>query len=75
MQSLFNLERESHKAHQKTIEEHITKIKAWTMANASNANEVEDFIKKYLHHLTNETKQSMFTHILNIADARCLKNK
>jgi len=54
---------------QKQIEEHINTIGKWINdVNGQNHDDALGFIYKYLHHLNDNTKKSMYEHLLNITE-------
>ena len=59
---------------QKEIEDHVNTIGKWIReVEGQNHDDVLAFIFKYLHHLNNNTKKSMYEHILNITDRELLE--
>ena len=58
---------------QKQIEDHVNTIGKWIhTVDGQNHDDALGFIFKYLHHLNDNTKKSMYEHILNITDTRPL---
>ena len=52
---------------QKQIEDHVNTIGKWIReVEGQNHDDALGFIFKYLHHLNENTKKSMYKHILNI---------
>ena len=58
---------------QKQIEDHVNTIGKWIHdVDGQNHDDALGFIFKYLHHLNDNTKKSMYEHILNITDRQLL---
>ena len=58
---------------QKQIESHVNTIGKWVHdVDGQNHDDALGFIFKYLHHLNDNTKKSMYVHILNITDTQLL---
>jgi len=58
---------------QKQIEVHVNTIGKWIHdVEGQNYVDAVGFISKYLHHLNENTKKSMYEHILNITDTQLL---
>ena len=58
---------------QKQIEEHVNTIGKWIHdVNGHNSDEAIEFIFKYLHHLSVNTKKSMYEHLLNITETELI---
>ena len=54
---------------QKQIDEHINTIGKWiNEVNGQNHDDALEFIYKYIHHLNDNTKGSMYHHLLNITE-------
>jgi len=54
---------------QKQIEDHVNTIGKWICGvEGQNHDDALGFIFKYLHHLNDNTKKSMYQHILNITE-------
>ena len=54
---------------QKQIEEHVNTIGKWINdVNGHNHDDALEFIYKYLHHLNDNTKKSMYGQLLNITE-------
>ena len=54
---------------QKQIEDHVNTIGKWIHdVDGQNYDDALGFIFKYLHHLNDNTKKSMYQHILNITE-------
>ena len=71
----LNLERETHKVHNKKIDEQIDSFVTWIKAvNGPDADTQEaiDFIYKYLFHLNLNTKKSFFEYLLDITNTRLI---
>ena len=67
----FNLNRESHKIHNKKVNEQIEGISKWIESvGGKDSKEAVNFIYKYLSHLNNNTKKSMYEHLLDITNTR-----
>ena len=59
---------------QKEIDDHVNTIGKWIReVEGQNHDDALAFIFKYLHHLNNNTKKSMYEHILNITDRELLE--
>ena len=57
----------------KEIEEQIGIIGKWTHdVEGGNQEDALGFISKYLHHLNDNTKKSMYEHILNITQTQLI---
>ena len=57
---------------QKQIDEHINTIGKWINdVEGQNHDDALEFIK-YMHHLNDNTKKSMYDHLLNITDRQLL---
>ena len=62
---------------QKQIDEHVNTIGKWIIdvnVNGQNHDEALGFIYKYLHHLNDNTKKSMYEHLLNITETSLIDN-
>ena len=71
--SIINPNRESHKIYQKKISDQIDGISKWIQSvGGNNEDKALAFIDQYLSHLNNNTKKSMFEHILDITGTRLL---
>jgi len=58
---------------QKQIEDHVNTIGKWIHdVNGQNHDDALGFIFKYLHHLNDNTKKSMYEHILNITETQLI---
>ena len=58
---------------QKQIEDHVNTIGKWIHdVNGQNHDDELGFIFKYLHHLNDNTKKSMYEHILNITETQLI---
>ena len=58
---------------QKQIEDHVNTIGKWIHdVNEQNHDDALGFIFKYLHHLNDNTKKSMYEHILNITETQLI---
>ena len=58
---------------QKQIEDHVNTIGKWIHdVNGQNYDDALDFIFKYLHHLNDNPKKSMYEHILNITETQLI---
>ena len=58
---------------QKQIEDHVNSIGKWIHdVDGQNHDDALGFIFKYLHHLNDNTKKSMYEHILTITDTQLL---
>ena len=58
---------------QKQIEDHVNTIGKWIHdVGGQDHDDAIGFIFKYLHHLNDNTKKSMYEHILNITDRQLL---
>jgi len=58
---------------QKQIEDHVNIIGKWIHdVNGQNHDDALGFIFKYLHHLNDNTKKSMYKHILNITETQLI---
>jgi len=58
---------------QKEIEDHVNTIGKWIRdVDGQNHDDALGFIFKYLHHLNDNKKKSMYEHILNITDRQLL---
>ena len=58
---------------QKQIEDHVNTIGKWIHdVEGQNYDDAVGFISKYLHHLNDNTKKSMYEHILTITDTQLL---
>ena len=58
---------------QKQIEDHVNTIGKWIHdVDGQNHDDALGFIFKYLHHLNDNTKKSMYKHILNITGTELL---
>ena len=58
---------------QKQIEDHVNPIGKWIHdVNGQNHDDALGFISKYLHHLNDNTKKSMYEHILNITETQLI---
>ena len=71
----LNLERETHKFHNKKIDEQIDGFVSWIKSvNGADADtkDATDFIYKYLSHLNSNTKKSFFEHLLDITNTRLI---
>ena len=67
----LNLERESHKVHNKKFDGQVDSFVSWIKAvNGSNTDtqQATDFIYKYLSRLNLNTKKSSSEHILDITN-------
>jgi len=61
---------------QKQIDDQVNTIDKWIDdVNGHNSHDALEFIFKYLHHLNNNTKKSMYEHILNITEAQLINIK
>ena len=61
---------------QKQIDEHINTIGKWiNEVHGQNHDDALEFIYKYIHHLNDNTKKSMYDHLLNITDRQLLDIK
>ena len=57
----------------KEIEEHISTIGKWIHdVEGENQEDALGFISKYLNHLNDNTKKSMYEHILNITQTQLI---
>ena len=71
MESTLNLTRETHKVHHKKLTDQLDGISKWIQSvGGSNEAEALPFLNKYLAHLNDNTKCSMFEHILDLTDTR-----
>jgi len=71
MESLLNLNRETHKVHHKKLTDQLDGISKWIQSvGGSNESEALTFLDKYLVHLNDNTKKSMFEHILDLTGTR-----
>ena len=71
----INLERESHKAHNRKIDEQMNSFESWIKAVKSqdaDTKDAIDFIYKYSPHLNSNTKKSFFEHLLDITNTRLI---
>ena len=67
----LNLSRETHKAHSKKIDDQIDGIGKWIdSVGGQNSKEAVDFVYKYIEHLNDQTKKSMYEHILDQSNTR-----
>ena len=58
---------------QNQIDEHVNTIGKWIHdVNGHNSDAAIEFIFKYLHHLNDNTKKSLYEHILNITDTELI---
>jgi len=58
---------------QKQIKEHVNTIGKWIHdVDGQNHDDALEFIYKYIHHLNDNTKGSMYHHLLNITDRQLL---
>ena len=58
---------------QKQIEDHVNTIGKWIHdVNGQNHDDALGFIFKYLHHLNDNTKKSIYEHILNITETQLI---
>ena len=56
---------------QKQIEDQVNAVSKWIhIVDGQNHDDALGFISKYLHHLNENTKKSMYEHILNITDTQ-----
>ena len=56
-------------AKQKQINEHVNTIGKWINdVNGQNHDDALEFIYKYIHHVNDNTKKSMYEHLLNITE-------
>ena len=54
---------------QKQIEEHVNTIGKWiNEVNGQNHDDALEFIYKYIHHLNDNTKKSMYKHLIDITE-------
>ena len=54
---------------QKQIEDHVNTIGKWINdVNGQNNDDALEFIYKYILHLNDNTKKSMYEHLLNITE-------
>ena len=54
---------------QKQIDEHVNAIGKWINdVNGHNSDVALEFIYKYIHHLNDNTKKSMYEHLLDITE-------
>ena len=61
---------------QKEIKDHVNTIGKWIYdVNGQNQEDALGFISKYLHHLNENTKKSMYEHILNITETQLIDIK
>ena len=59
---------------QKQIEDHVNTIGKWIhVAEGQNHDDALGFIFKYLHHLNDNTKRSMYEYILKITDTELIE--
>ena len=73
MESILNLNRETHKVHHKKIIEHLDVISKWIQCvGGSNEDKALEFVEKYLHHLSDNTKKSMFEYIFDLTGTRLI---
>ena len=55
------------------IEDQIESINIWiSSVNGKDSDKAIDFIKKYHHHLNDNTKKSMYEHITDITDTKII---
>ena len=60
---------------QKQIEEHVNTIGKWINdVNGQNNDDALEFKNKYIHHLNDNTKKSMYEHLLNITETSLIDN-
>ena len=58
---------------QKQIDEHLNTIGKWIHdVNGHNSDVATEFMFKYLHHLNDNTKKSMYEHLLNITETELI---
>ena len=58
---------------QKQINDHVNTIGKWIHGvNGHNSDDGLEFIFKYLHHLNDNTKKSMYEHLLNITETELI---
>jgi len=58
---------------QKQIDEHVNTIGKWINdVDGQNHDDALEFIYKYIHHLNDNTRKSMYDHLLNITDRQLL---
>ena len=58
---------------QKEIKDHVNTIGKWIYdANGQNQEDALGFILKYFHHLNENTKKSIYEHILNITETQLI---
>ena len=58
---------------QKQIEDHVNTIGKWIHdVNGYNSDVATEFMFKYLHHLNDNTKKSMYEHLLNITETELI---
>ena len=61
---------------QKQIEDHVNTIGKWINdVNGHNHDDALEFIYKHLHHLNDNTKKSMYKHLLNITETDLIEIK
>ena len=73
----INLERETHKVHNKKIDEQIDGFVSWIKAVKgpdTDTKEATNFIYKYMSHLNNNTKKSFYEHIQDITNTRLVEH-
>jgi len=58
---------------QKQTEDHVNAIGKWIHdVNGHNSDEAIEFMFKYLHHLNDNTKKSLYEHLLNITETELI---
>ena len=63
-------------AKQKQIDGHVNTIGKWINdVNGHNSDDALEFIFKYLHHLNDNIKKSIFEHLLNITETQLIDKK
>ena len=61
---------------QKQIDEHVNTIGKWIHdVDGQNHDDALEFIYKYIHHLNDNTKKSMYVHLLEITGTNLIEMK
>jgi len=66
----LKLERESHKAHYKKIQESLGGFGQWVLAANNNSEKANVFVETYYVNLNNQTKASFYENILDMTDMK-----